>query len=625
MLRLMKRLRWQDWVAMVAIVGLTVVQVWMTMLLTDRVADVIRAITYLYYQKTPSALPQEAFQIYQVAGSWDALLALLQASPKADPALVDMVKNIVDASIGAVWVQGGYMLLMATLSTLSSALVAVLASGIAASFATSLRKELNQTVSGYSLAEIGKFSAASLVTRTTNDIEQVQMTLLLMMRMVFSAPVTAIWALCKIQAISGKLTLLTALFVLFLVVGLTVITLLVLPRFRKVQMVLDRLNGILSESLNGIRVVHAYNAEDYQEKKFQKSNDELMRLNLFTGHMLGLLGPLMTIVLDGITLGIYWLGASLINEGDLDYATLSSYTMLAVQLVMAFVLLLMMFVLLPRAQVSARRINEVLETKSSIRDPENPLAPKEQGTIVFDDVSFAYPGSKGNVLSHISFTAKKGDTVAVIGSTGSGKTTLVELIDRFLDATEGKVLVDGVDVKSLSLDTLRSKIGFVPQKGVLFSGTVRSNLELGTENLSDEEMKRAGRIAGADEFVSAMEKGYDSPITQGGTNVSGGQRQRLCIARAVAIHPEIYVFDDSFSALDFKTDRMVRENLRKEEKSATKVIVAQRIGTIMDADEILVLDEGKVVGQGRHEELLRSCPTYREIALSQLSKEELGL
>ena len=379
--------------------------------------------------------------------------------------------------------------------------------------------------------------------------------------------------------------------------------------------------------MTGIRVVRAFNAEDYQEQKFLKANGNLTKSQLFTGRMLSLMSPVMMIIMNGLTLSVYWIGATLMQNGSttLNYASVSAFSSLATQIVMAFMMLLMMFILWPRASVSAKRINEVLQTQNSILDPENEKKTTEVGTVEFKDVSFRYPDAEADILEHISFRANKGDTVAFIGSTGSGKSTLVNLVTRLYDCTEGEVLVDGVNVKELRQKTLRSKIGFVPQKGVLFSGTVFSNIGFGRDSLTKEQCDRALRIACADEFVAKMEGGQEAPIAQGGTNVSGGQRQRLCIARAIAIEPEIFVFDDSFSALDFKTDRTVRDNLAREEKEATKLIVAQRIGTIMDADLILVLQEGKVVGQGRHKELLQTCPVYRDIALSQLSKEELGI
>ncbi|MCI2069588.1 MAG: ABC transporter ATP-binding protein/permease, partial [Bacilli bacterium] len=367
------------------------------------------------------------------------------------------------------------------------------------------------------------------------------------------------------------------------------------------------------------------NAETYEENRFDKANKDLADTQIFTGRVMGLLSPLMMIIMNGWTLGIYWVGASLINKGTIDYATVTAFMMLASEVVMAFVMLIMLFVFLPRAEVSARRINEVLDTPDSIKDPLEEKPVLSHGQVEFKDVSFRYPGGKANVLEKISFKADKGQVIAFIGSTGSGKSTLVTLITRLFDASEGEVLVDGVNVKDLKQKTLRSLIGYVPQQGLLFSGTVKENIAFTNPTLSQEEVVKAAKIAEADEFISQMEGGYEAKISQGGKNVSGGQKQRLCIARALASKPEVLIFDDSFSALDYRTDAKLRANLKEYESGITKIIVAQRIGTIMDADEIFVLEDGKVVGTGKHEELLKTCPTYQEIALSQLSKEELGL
>lgn len=628
MFKLFARLRKRDWVAVILIMGLTVLQVYCVMAMTDYIQYLIRSITYLSYQvQSPatvlanmgSSLPSGALD----GLNWSDVLTMVQALGLTDTA--DTISSIIDASTGDVWYYGGMMILTATGYMLVQAVISVLASIVAASFATSLRSDLNAKVSKFSLANIHNFSTASLVTRTTNDIEQVQMTMLMMMRMVFAAPVTAIWAICKIQATSAELTLVTGIAIVALLIGLFAIMWVVLPKFKVSQKYVDRLNSITREHLSGIRVVRAYNAEAYQEKKFDKANDDLTKLNKFTGRATGLLSPLMTIIMDGVTLAIYCVGATLINNGTTDYANISAFTSLATQIIMAFMMLLMMFIMWPRASVSAKRINEVLDAEDTIQDPEVEKQTTEVGTIEFRDVSFRYPDADENVIEHVSFKAKEGDTIAVIGSTGSGKSSLINLIARLYDCTEGEILVDGVNVKDLKQNTLHSHIGFVPQKGVLFSGTIASNIKFGNENLSDEEMKEAARISCSEEFVEKIDEKYNAPIAQGGTNVSGGQRQRLCIARAVAIHPEILVFDDSFSALDFKTDLKVRSNIKESMPSTTKVIVAQRIGTIMDADEILVLDQGKVVGQGTHKELLQNCDVYRSIALSQLSKEELGL
>lgn len=400
---------------------------------------------------------------------------------------------------------------------------------------------------------------------------------------------------------------------------------LVLPKFKISQQIVDRLNGITREHITGIRVVHAYNAEEYQEEKFKKANDDSTKLNLFTSRAMGILNPVMTIVMDGVTVGILAVGAYVINQGKADYATISSFSTLAVQIVMSFMMLLMMFVLWPRASISAKRINELLATEASIQDPEKEAALSSEGEIEFKDVSFQYPDGEKPIISHLSFHANAGQTIAIIGATGCGKSSLVNLVSRLYDVTSGEVKIDGANIKDIKQKTLRSKIGFVPQKGVLFSGTVASNIRFGVDTLSEEKMKKVADIACASSFIEEMPDKYNAPIAQGGTNVSGGQKQRICIARALAIDPEIMVFDDSFSALDFKTDLQVRENIKNSLPNVTKIIVAQRIGTIMDADEIIVLENGEVVGQGKHKDLLHSCSTYRDIALSQLSKEELGL
>ncbi len=626
MLKLLKRLRKLDWLFLLIIIGLTVLQVYCTMKMTDFSSSLISAINYVNIHDHPSQLGEAMYQLYEgVGGDWSAFYEVIAKSGQVDASTLSTIASIRDASSASIWKEGGLMLLSALGSAASSAAVAVLASAITASFITNLRKSINEKVSSFSLQELNKFSTASLVTRCTNDVEQVTMAFLIIMRMAFSAPITAIWAFCKINATSASLTWVTIVAVLVLVIGLSLLVVIVLPKFRISQKLIDRLNLVTRENLTGVRVIRAYNAEGYEAKKFKKANDDLTHLNLFTFRAMGLLNPFMMIVMDGVSLSMYWLGAKLINAGEVDYATVSAFMLLATQIVMAFMTLLFLFVFLPRAQVSARRINEVLETVSAIADPLDPIEPKEKGTISFSDVSFTYPDADKPVLSHISFEAKAGDTVAIIGATGVGKSTLVNLLARLYDASEGSVKIDGVDVKEQAQASLRKRIGFVPQKGVLFSGTVKSNIMLGDSSLSDEEVREAASIACASSFIEEMEKGYDSHIAQGGSNVSGGQRQRLCIARAVAINPEIFVFDDSFSALDFKTDKMVRDNLKKAFPLSTKVIVAQRVGTIMEADTILVLENGKLVGKGKHEELLHSCETYRAIALSQLSKEELGL
>lgn len=635
MFELYKRLRKRDWLLVAIIVGLTVLQVYCTMLMTDYIRDMITSITYLNYHNSMSELLslfedqpiiQNFLGNFALEGGgidWESLMASIGGVLPADSPVFLIAK----ASTSDIWFNGGMMILVATGLAGCQIVIEVMASYITSHFATDIRTHLNDRISTFSLGEINRFSTASLITRATNDIQQVSMATLLMLRMVFAAPVTAIWAICKIQSTSYQLTIVTAVAVVLLVCALFLIMGLVLPRFKVMQKKIDKINSLTQENLEGLRVVRAFNAEGYQERKFKTANAELTRTQLFTGRILNLMSPVMMILMNGLTLSIYWIGASLIQGENptLDYASLSAFSNLATQIVMSFMMLLMMFILWPRASVSAKRINEVLHTQSSISDPEVEKPTTEVGTIEFKDVSFRYPDAEENMLEHISFRANRGDTVAFIGSTGSGKSTLVNLVTRLYDCTEGEILIDGVNVKDLKQKTLRRKIGFVPQKGVLFSGTVFSNLAFGNDDLTLEDAKRSLSISCASEFVEQMEGKEMASIAQGGTNVSGGQRQRLCIARAVSIHPEIYVFDDSFSALDFKTDKTLRENLAREEKDATKLIVAQRIGTIMDADLIVVLQDGQVVGMGKHRELLDSCEVYRDIALSQLSKEELGL
>ena len=579
MLKLYKNLKALDWLLVALIVGITIAQVYFTMELTDQISAIVGAI-----QSVSLGL----------------------------------------GSTADIWREGGIMLAFAACSALCQVASGIAASFVASRLSATLRSKVYAKVESFSIAETNKFSTASLITRTTNDIQQVQMANILTLRMLIYAPIMAIWAICKINASSGELTLATAIAVVILIICIAAIMLAVMPKFKLMQKLTDRLNGVTRENLTGLRVVRAYNAESYQEKKFSKANDAFTNTQLFTGRVMALMSPLMMLVMNGLTLAIYWIGASLMNAGQIEYQTIVSFMTLASQVIMAFLMLLMMFILLPRAQVAAKRINEVLETPLSISDPETEEQPSEVGTVEFRDVSFRYPDADADVFEHISFRAEKGQTIAFIGSTGSGKSTLINLVPRFYDATEGEVLVDGVNVKNLKQSTLRSKIGYVPQKGVLFSGTVAENIGFG--GVSDmDAIEEAARIAEADGFINEMSDGYASMISQGGKNVSGGQKQRLSIARAVALRPEIMIFDDSFSALDYKTDKKVRENLKEHLSGATNLIVAQRIGTIMDADKIIVLDQGKAVGEGTHKELLENCPVYREIALSQLSKEELGL
>ena len=636
MIKLYKKFKPIDWILTAIILGLTVLQVFFMMQMIDTTRSITTTIQYIGYNNDPSALYDVLINagynstliggMQTWTGTVKEFLETLQPSQELE-ALKSFLSEITSATTGDIWANGGIMLAYAAGSVICSIGTASIAAFISSNMATNLRKELNDKISRFSLGELSKFSTASLVTRATNDIQQVQFTNLLLMRMVFVAPVMIIWAICKLESTSWELTTATAVAVVLLIVGLLSIMLTVIPKFKSMQKLTDRLNGITQENLTGIRVVRAYNAESYQEEKFDKANKKLTDTMLFTGHVTGLLSPLMTMIMNGLTLAIYWLGASLINAGETDYGSIMSFTMLASQIVMSFLTLLMMFVMLPRAQVCAERINEVLETKDTIVDPEEEILPDDtvKGVIEFRDVSFRYPDAEEDVLEHISFKAMPGQTVAFIGSTGSGKSTLVNLVTRLYDVSDGEILLDGVDIRKMKQKSLRKRIGFVPQKGLLFSGTVRSNIAFGDPNISLDRVEQAARVACADEFIQKLDGKYDAPIARGGTNVSGGQRQRLCIARAVAIQPEVMVFDDSFSALDYRTDKQVRSNLAAYQQNATKLIVAQRIGTIMDADQIVVLSEGKAVGQGTHKELLQSCEIYREIALSQLSREELGI
>ena len=581
MFKLYKNLKAADWLIVALIVGITVAQVFFTMELTDKISDIVGAI------RAVSA-------------------------------------GVPGATVGDIWREGGIMLAFAVCTALCQAAVCFAAAKVSSDLSATLRGKVYAKVESFSIAEVNRFSTPSLITRTTNDIQQVHMANVMTLRMLIYAPIMAIWAICKINASSGELTAATAVAVIVLVVCIAAVMLLVMPKFRLMQKLTDRLNGVTRENLTGIRVVRAYNAEDYQQNKFEKANTEFTGTQLFTGRLLALMNPIMMLVMNGLTLAIYWIGASLMNAGEIEYQTIVSFMTLASQVIMAFLMMLMMFILLPRASVAAKRINEVLETELSVKDPETETPVKECGTVEFRDVSFRYPDADADVFEHISFRAEKGQTIAFIGSTGSGKSTLINLVPRFYDATEGEVLVDGVNVKELKQSTLRDKIGYVPQKGVLFTGTVAENIAFGGK-AGREEIEEAAKIAEADGFIGEMENGYDSPIAQGGKNVSGGQKQRLSIARAVATRPEIMIFDDSFSALDYRTDKQVRANLKEHLAGVTNLIVAQRIGTIMDADKIIVLDKGKAVGEGTHRELLENCDVYREIALSQLSKEELGL
>ena len=529
-------------------------------------------------------------------------------------------------------INGGYMLACALGSLIAAVITGYITSRISSNFSKTIRKKLFNKVEDLATQEVKQFSTSSLITRTTNDVTQIEMLIAMGLQLLIKAPITAVWAVTKILNKSWQWSAITAVAVAILMSTIAVLMVIVLPRFKKVQKLIDKLNGVTRENLTGIRVVRAFNAEQYQEEKFDKANNNLTNQQLFNQKVFAVMQPMMYIIMYMVTLSIYYVGAYLIKDAGMadkislfgDMVVFSSYAM---QVIMSFLMLAMIFMMLPRAQVSANRINEVLDTEISIKDGKiNAKTNNEVGTVEFKNVSFKYPDADEYLLKDISFKANKGDTVAFIGSTGSGKSTLINLIPRFYDVTEGEVLVDGINVKDYTQEFLHNKIGYVPQKAVMFNGTVRSNISYGDngkQKPTDEQVKKAVEVAQGTEFVEKMDGQYNAHIAQGGTNVSGGQKQRLSIARAIARNPEIYIFDDSFSALDYKTDSVLRKELKKYTSDATSLIVAQRIGTIMNADQIVVLDNGVIVGKGTHKELLKTCEVYKQIALSQLSKEEL--
>ncbi len=584
MLRILKRLKAAEWLQALISLVFVVSQVWLDLKLPDYMSEITR--------------------LTQTSGS----------------------------EMSDIWTAGGKMLLCALGSLVSAIIVGFFASRIAASFSRRLRSDLFTKVDSFSMEEINRFSTASLITRSTNDITQVQLLITMGLQIMIKAPITAVWALTKIVGKGVEWSIATGVAIAILLAMIVLIMLFVMPKFKKMQSLTDNLNRVVRENLTGLRVVRAYNAEHYQEEKFEAANNELTETQLYTNRGMAVMMPMMSTLMSGMSLAIYWIGAYLINGASaMDRLSLFSnmvvFSSYSVQVIMSFMMLLMIFVLWPRASVSAKRINEVLETKPTIFDGQVTNGKDDQeGEIAFRNVSFKYPGASDYVLQNISFTAKKGETVAFIGSTGSGKSTLISLVPRFYDVTDGNIFVDGINVKEYKQESLHNKIGYVPQKAVMFRGTVSSNISYGDNGMTkpnEEDVRTAVRIAQGMDFVEAMEGGYAGEIAQSGSNVSGGQKQRLAIARAICRKPEIYIFDDSFSALDYKTDRILRSELKKETAGVTSLIVAQRIGTIMDADQIIVLDEGKIVGKGTHKELLNSCDVYREIAMSQLSEEEL--
>jgi ATP-binding cassette subfamily B protein len=524
--------------------------------------------------------------------------------------------------------QGGYMLLCALGSLISAFIVGYLTSYISATFSQKIRKTLFSKVQSFSMEEIKKFKTSSLITRTTNDITNIQMFISMGLQMIIKAPITAVWAILKILGKNYRWSIATGVAVVVMLSVIGTLMLIVLPRFKIVQKLIDNINDKTRENLTGVRVIRAFNAEKYQEDRFEDANQKLTNTQMFNQRMMSIMSPTMYLIMNLLPLSIYIIGAGLINNAGMfdrlnlfsDMVVFSSYAM---QVIMAFLMLAMIFVMYPRASVSADRIKEVLDTETKVCDGTFSSDTKLKGEVEFKNVSFKYPDADEYILKNISFKAKKGDTLALIGSTGSGKSTIVNLIMRFYDATEGEILIDGKNIKEYKLDALYKKIGYVPQRAVMFNGSVKYNISYGDKKVSEKDMKNAARIAQASEFIDKMPKGYDANVSSGGTNISGGQKQRLAIARAVAKDPEIFVFDDSFSALDYKTDYTLRKELKKNAKDKTNIIVAQRIGTILNADEIIVLENGFVKGCGTHAELLKKCKVYKEIALSQLSKEEL--
>lgn len=583
MIKLLKKLKPKQWLYILFCVALIVLQVYLDLKLPDYMASITK--------------------IVQTEGS--------------------LVKDVLG--------EGAKMLICAFGSLLSAVVVSYFVTKVAATFSRDLRKDIFGKVLSFSMEEIKNFSTSSLITRTTNDITQVQMLIAMGMQMLIKAPIMAVWAIMKIYGKGFEWSVITAGAVGILLIMILILVLVALPKFKIIQKLTDNLNHTSRENLTGIRVVRAFNAEKYQEGKFASANDELTKTNMFTSRTMALLTPGMQLIMSGLSLSIYWVGAYMINDaGMLDKITIFSnmvvFSSYAMQVVMSFMMLTMIFIFYPRAQVSAKRILEILEKKPKIVSGVFSGKTKETGTIEFKDVTFRYPDAEENMLENISFKVEKGETVAFIGSTGSGKSTLVNLIPRFYDATYGEVLVDGVNVKNYKLEELNNRLGYVSQKPIIFSGTVSSNISYGLVNnkkVSKNKIEEASKVAQASEFIEKMEDKYNSRISRSGTNISGGQKQRLSIARAIARDPEIYIFDDTFSALDYKTDTTLRKELKKHTKDATTLIVAQRIGTIKNADKIIVLNEGKIVGQGTHKELLKTCDVYKEIALSQLSKEEL--
>ncbi len=552
--------------------------------------------------------------------------AMVMANLWLPDKMSEIVNNgIIKQDMPAIWRNGLAMILVTAAGGLCSIVIGFLASRIATGMAQKLRTELFERVESFALADFNKFSTASLITRSTNDIQQIQMTSILLLRMALLAPIMAVGGLQKAIHNAPDLSWIIALAVSVLLVVIAVLFVIAVPRFKKLQTLVDKLNLVTRENLVGLKVIRAFHNEKIEQKKFQQANTELNKMNLFVNRLMMLLDPIMTLVMNFSSVAIVWFGAHLISSGNLQIGNMMAFLEYAMQVIISFLLLSMVFIMVPRAAVSVKRVGEVLDTLPSIVDPQSPqqLPSSATGKIEFKDVTFSYPDADLPVLSNINFTAEPGQTTAFIGSTGSGKSTLINLIPRFYDVSAGQILLDGVDIRNLKLEDLYDQIGYVPQKGVLFSGTIASNIKYGNAKASQELVEKSAKIAQAAEFISKLKNGYKNDIAQGGSNVSGGQRQRLSIARAIAVEPNVYIFDDSFSALDFKTDAKLRLALAKETKHKTVLIVGQRINTIMNADKIIVLDEGKIVGQGTHQELMKNCEVYQEIAASQLSEDDL--
>lgn len=534
-------------------------------------------------------------------------------------------EGVIGENQSLIWSIGLKMLLVTAIGAVSTIIVGYISSRIGTGFSKKVRKEVFSKVESFSLTEFNKFSIASLITRTTNDIQQVQMVMIIIFRMILSAPIMGIGAIMKANQMAPSMTWIMGVAVAVLLVVIIILFTVAIPKFKLVQKLIDALNLVTRQNLTGLRVIRAFNTEEFEEKKFDKVNKELTSINLFVNRIMVVMQPVMMLVFNLTTIGIIWVGAHLIDTGDLQIGDMMAFMQYAMQVIMSFLMISIVFILVPRASVSAQRIAEVLGVDPAIKDPDKVKKGngKTKGVVKFNNVTFSYPDADVPVLYNISFTAKPGETTAIIGGTGSGKSTVINLIPRFFDVTSGEILIDGVNIRDMKQKELHKKIGYIPQKGVLFSGTIESNIKYARPNASQKELKNAAKISQSLEFINTLKQKYESPIAQGGSNISGGQKQRLAVARAVITKPEIYIFDDSFSALDFKTDAKLRKDLKSVTKDSTVIIVAQRIGTILDADQIVVLEDGKVVGIGKHKQLMETCSVYKEIALSQLSQKEL--